>query len=161
MRESEFTDPVLHFSVSVPAPVEDVWDAWTTQEGIESFFAPECSVELEVYGDYEMYFNPDQPDGERGGEGNKILSFEKPEFLAFTWNAPLKFSEIRRQRTVVYVRLQEEEEESTRVELTHIGWPSGDIWKECRKYFDEAWGDVVLPHLKRRFEEGPIDWGKR
>lgn len=57
--------------VTVDAPVSDVWEAWTTREGVASFFAPDCRIELEVGGAYEMYFIPDAEPGQRGGEGGK------------------------------------------------------------------------------------------
>ena len=31
-------------------------------------------------------------------------------------------------------------------------------WDQSFDYFTRAWGEVVLPRLKYRFEEGPIDW---
>ena len=29
------------------------------------------------------------------------------------------------------------------------------------EYFERAWGQVVLPRLRYRFERGPIDWDQR
>jgi uncharacterized protein YndB with AHSA1/START domain len=36
--------------VAVPTSLDEVWNAWTTKQGLESFFAPECHVELKLYG---------------------------------------------------------------------------------------------------------------
>jgi uncharacterized protein YndB with AHSA1/START domain len=32
-------------SIDVPASLDRVWDAWTTREGITSFFAPDARIE--------------------------------------------------------------------------------------------------------------------
>ena len=61
--------------VIVAASVDEVWEAWTTEEGIQSFFAPACNVELRVDGPYEILFNPDAPVGERGAEGMRVMAF--------------------------------------------------------------------------------------
>jgi hypothetical protein len=46
----------------------------------------------------------------------------------------------------------------TRLRFTHLGWGEGADWDKAYEYFDHAWGAVVLPRLKHRFEKGPLDW---
>ena len=58
------------------------------QEGVKSFFAPDCKVDLRPDGKYEMYFNPEAPWGERGGEGLRVMSVQPMKMFSFTWNAP-------------------------------------------------------------------------
>ena len=77
----------IRCNVLVRATVAEVWDAWTTEEGIESFFAPQSKVGLRVGGPCEIFFNPNAPSGERGGEGMRILAIQPPKMLAFTWTA--------------------------------------------------------------------------
>jgi hypothetical protein len=66
------TGLAIRKAVVVPAAVEDVWEAWTTEQGVKTFFAPGASVELAIGGNYEMYFAPQQPKGLQGSEGCKI-----------------------------------------------------------------------------------------
>jgi hypothetical protein len=42
--------------------------------------------------------------------------------------------------------------------FTHLGWGEGEDWDKAYAYFDHAWGAVVLPRLRQRFEKGPLDW---
>jgi hypothetical protein len=35
---------MLSTELEVNAPIEKVWDAWTTPDGIETFYAPDCFV---------------------------------------------------------------------------------------------------------------------
>jgi uncharacterized protein YndB with AHSA1/START domain len=74
--------------VIVNAPVQKVWQAWTTTEGIRTFFAPDAHVELRVDGPFEIFINPYAPPGEKGADGMKIIGFQNERMLSFTWNAP-------------------------------------------------------------------------
>jgi uncharacterized protein YndB with AHSA1/START domain len=156
--QSRRAETIIREEVIVDATVDEVWDAWTTEAGIQSFFAPACNVELRVDGPYEILFNPDAPTGERGAEGMRILAFQPKTMLAFTWNAPPHLSQVRGQLTHVLIRLQRCEEGRTRVTLTHSGWGEGGQWDEAFAYFEEAWGRIVLPRLRYRFSVGPVDW---
>lgn len=141
----------------VPAPASDVWQAWTTQEGVTTFFAPKANVELAIGGRYEMLFNPEAPPGSQGGEGLRVLSYLPEEMLSFTWNAPPHLPNVRRERTWVVVQFEPRAENKTWVGLTHLGWGEGSEWDQAYAYFTQAW-DVVLARLVHRFEVGPIDW---
>jgi uncharacterized protein YndB with AHSA1/START domain len=156
--ESRERERVIRVEVIVDAAGEDVWEAWTTEAGVRSFFAPACNLELRVDGPYEILFNPDAPAGERGAEGMRVLAFQPRRMLAFTWNAPPHLSTVRGQLTHVLIRLQPWEEGHTLVTLTHSGWGEGGEWDEAFQYFERAWGDIVLPRLRYRFSVGPVDW---
>ena len=140
----------------VPAPVEDVWLAWTTPEGITTFFAPACNVELRVGGPYEILFYPDNPPGWRGAEDLKVLDFREGEMLSIEWNSPPQWPEVRKIKTCVVIEL-ELAEGGTKLTMTHDGWREGKDWNEVFEYFQGAWDDV-LGRLVQRFESGPIDW---
>jgi uncharacterized protein YndB with AHSA1/START domain len=148
----------LHFSAIIAAPIVEVWQAWTTLQGVKSFFAPDCLIDLRPGGAYEMYFDLDSKPGDRGGEGCMILAIDEPHMLSFSWNAPPEFPEIRKQRTHVTVLFEEFDDNKTKVILTHDGWGNTDDWKQVQRYFIRAWGEIVLPRLQRRFVEGPINW---
>jgi PTH1 family peptidyl-tRNA hydrolase len=145
-------------SVRVPAPREEVFDAWTTVEGARTFFAPDASIELKPGGAYELYW--DEQPGDRGSEGCKVLAYRRPQFLVFSWNAPPEIPTLRKKRakTRVEVRLEEAGDE-TEVTLTQSGWGKGADWDECFHYFERAWA-LVLSRLKARFQSGPIDWAQ-
>jgi len=148
-------------TVTVDAPVNDVWEAWTTDDGARTFFGRDARIELRPGGAYEIYFDPDAPEGDRGSEGCKVLAYRKPQFLVFSWNAPPEIPSLRkgRAKTRVEVRL-EPVADHTDVSLTHSGWGTGADWDETFGYFERSW-DVVLGRLKGRFDEGPFDWSTR
>ncbi len=157
----EKAERAVHAEVTVDAPLRDVWQAWTTEAGVRSFLAPACHIELRVGGAYEMYFNLDAPQGQRGGEGVTLLALQPPSMLSFTWNAPPELPAVRPQRTHVTVRLFAASPRTTLVTLHHDGWGEGGEWEQAFRYFESAWGEVVLPRLRYRFAEGPVDWANR
>ncbi|MFQ5694735.1 MAG: DUF6265 family protein [Terriglobia bacterium] len=147
----------LHKEATVPASLEEIWQAWTTEEGVTSFFAPQAHVEPVLGGLYELYFDPSQPYGSRGSEGCRIHSFVPLKLLAFQWSAPPHLSQVRPLRTLVFVRFYELGPKETRVTVTHSGWGEGEQWDKAYAYFDSAW-DAVLGNLEYRFTVGPVDW---
>jgi len=138
--------------VIVNAPVSEVWNAWTTEEGVKSFLAPAAHVDARVDGPFEILFDPSKPAGEQGSEGMRFLAIQPMKMIAFTWNAPPHLPEIRKQRTHVTVRFERVDETHTRVNLTHVGWGSGGQWDEAFVYFQKAWNGFVFPALRKRFE---------
>ena len=40
------SERAINEKITVKANVDDVWKAWTTTEGVKSFFAPDAKVEL-------------------------------------------------------------------------------------------------------------------
>ncbi len=147
----------LKKETTVQAEIGEVWDAWTTVDGVKSFFAPDANIELRLGGPYEMYFNPNAPPGTRGGENLRILSYLPPEMISFEWNAPPDFPRLRKVKTWVVVQLKPEDQGRTHVTLTHCGWRDGLEWDEVYNYFEKAW-TLVLGRLQQRFLYGPIDW---
>jgi uncharacterized protein YndB with AHSA1/START domain len=144
--------------VTIDAGVKDVWSAWSTDDGVRSFFAPASKIDLKVYGDYEIYFNPEGKAGERGAEGTKILAIQPEKMLTFTWNNPPILPGIRWDYTTVILRFKPVSEKQTRVTLYQVGWGEGEEWDKAYEYFNKAWSMIVLPRLQHRFKVGPIDW---
>jgi len=143
--------------IVVPAPINAVWQSWTTKAGIESFFAPEAEVDAKVGGAFHIHINPFGEPGMKGADDMRFMALQAPTMLSFDWNAPPSLPEIRKQRTFVVVRLADVDGKSTRVSLHHTGWGTGGEWDKTFAYFDRAWGNV-LASLKKRHETGPIDW---
>jgi uncharacterized protein YndB with AHSA1/START domain len=150
-------EKAIEREVLVNAPVEKVWQAWTTTNGIKTFFAPDAHVDLRVDGAFEIFINPYAPPGQKGADGMRILGFQKERMLSFTWNAPPDLPEARKQRTVVIVRLAPMGDGKTRLTLHHLGWGEGGEWDKAFAYFSEAWPHV-LQNLQDSFTTGPKDW---
>jgi uncharacterized protein YndB with AHSA1/START domain len=144
-------------SIDVPATLDEAWDAWTTREGIVSFFAPDAEIEPRVGGAFHIHIDPGAPAGSKGADDMRFMALQPKQMLSFDWNAPPSLPEARAQRTFVIVRFERLSGQLTRVTLHHTGWGAGGEWDKAYLYFDRAWG-TVLGNLKKRFEQGPQDW---
>ncbi len=152
-------DKVNLYEFIVNAPVKDVYRTWTTGEGLESFFAPECHINLNLFGDLHCYFFPQNKPGQRGAEDEKIISFEENKMLSFTWGFPTSLMNLRNtQKTIVLLRFEDLGNGQTKVQFTQSGWGSSEEWQLGREYFLEAFGNVVLARFRYRFAHGPVDW---
>ncbi len=144
-------------SVVVAATLDQAWDAWTTREGIQSFFAPDAKVEPRVGGAFHIYIDPGAPAGAKGADDMRFLAVQPRKMISFDWNAPPHLPLARAQRTFVVVRFEPLGAQETRVTLHHTGWGDGGEWDQAHAYFERAWGGV-LANLKKRFDSGPQDW---
>lgn len=157
---TEVSDKILLKDVTIPAPVADVWNAWTTDEGVRSFFSPNTNVMLAPGGPFEICFLMDNPYGLRGSEDCRFLSYVPEKMLSFEWNAPPEFGPLRDIRTIVVIFFEPVSPKETRLIFHHTGWGKGEDWDKLYGYFDRAWG-YVLGNLKKRFESGPLEWGAK
>lgn len=143
--------------IDINASLDQAWEAWTTREGIISFFAPDAKIEPHVGGAFQVYIDPLAPPGMKGADDMRFMALQPKKMLSFDWNAPPSLPEARQQRTFVVIRFEPVNDKTTRVSLFHTGWGEGGEWDKTYTYFDRAWGNV-LGNLKRRFDSGPLDW---
>jgi len=143
--------------VEVAATLDQAWDAWTTRDGITSFFAPEANVEPRAGGAFQIYMDPLARPGLKGADDMRFMAMQPKKMLSFDWNAPPHLAEARQQRTFVVVRFEPLSDRLTKVTLHHTGWGDGGEWDQTFAYFDRAW-TAVLGNLKKRFDSGPQDW---
>lgn len=149
---------ILAMSIEINASVDSVWSRWTTESGRKKFFAPSSKMELTTLGFMEILFVPQAPEGQRGAENNRVLSFQDKQMLSFTWDAPPSFPEVRKQRTIVVVRFEKLTDKKTKLTLRQMGWGHGADWDGVYNYFTKAWSEMVLPNLKYSLEVAAVDW---
>lgn len=150
-RPGDLSDRTIVVARTLRGSPRDVWELWASSAGLAAWLLPTTKIELRIGGAYELYFMPDAPEGTRGGEGNKVLSFVPGRMLSFTWNAPPTLPTTRDQRTWVVLDFTAAEG-GTRVRLEHLGWPEsgwrGETeWPATFDYFVAAW-DRVLDALE-------------
>jgi uncharacterized protein YndB with AHSA1/START domain len=143
--------PDIVVTRTINAPVAEVWKAWTTPEGIESFFAPKAAkVEPWPGGAFELWFGVNLPEGTRGSEGCKVHSVKPMEQFVFEWNSPPTIPVIRPLRTLVYLDFKPLPDNRTEVTLRNFGYGEGEDWAKTKAYFAAAW-PAVMASLEKRF----------
>ena len=146
---TETDDRVIRKEVIVPGTREDAWKLWTTTDGLRSWFTPNSSVDLKIGGKFEILFSVDAPEGLRGSEGCRILSYLPNEMLSFEWNAPPSLGDMRDLHHFVVIQFEQVTPDSVKVKLSELGFGKGEGWDSVYKYFDDAWGRVLEAFAKR------------
>lgn len=141
--EGEAVRRVLLKERVVDAQVAEVWEKWTTAEGLESFLCERAEIDLAPGGSYEVLLSLDAPEGERGCEGCQVVAVEPQSTLVFTWNLPPSIPRLRFEKTNVSIDLEMVEPGRTRVRLLSLGWGTGEEWEAGYAYFDRAWPTVL------------------
>jgi uncharacterized protein YndB with AHSA1/START domain len=150
--KSAMAEQALVIEVTVPAPLSEVWKAFTTSEGLSTWLTPGAVVDLREGGEWTAHF----PGGSTGG--GTILSFVPEKELVLSALAPDKFPTVRAARTKARFSF-EAQGGSTVVRLTQTGWREGEEWVKAYEYLTVG-NAQLLATLHHRFVSGPIDWTK-
>ena len=129
------------------APVERVFDAWTSEEVLKRWFhaereweTSEASVDLRVGGDLRVVMRNPEKDEEYGG-GGRYTVIEPPDRLAFTWVWDREAHE-----SLIEIEF-EEEGDGTLVRFTH----SGLLDEEAVRSHEHGWNGC-FENLERALE---------
>ena len=122
---AQAAERAIEKEVVVNATLDQAWEAWTTREGIRSFFAPDAVVEPRVGGAFHIHMDPGGAPGMKGADEMRVMALQPKKMLSFDWNAPPHLPEARAQRTFVVVRFAALDDKTTRVTLHHTGWGDG------------------------------------
>jgi uncharacterized protein YndB with AHSA1/START domain len=116
--------------------VEDVWDAITNAERIPRWFLP-ISGELRLGGRYQL----------KGNAGGEITRCDPPRHLAVTW-------EYGGDVSWVEVRLAEDPEKGTRLQLEHVAYVDDARWTEFGPGAVGVGWDLTLIGLGKHLSSG-------
>ncbi len=143
-------EKALKFEVVVPAKPADVWQAFTTGAGLQTWLWQDCTVDLREGGGWIVHY----PGGKTGG--GTVVSFRDREELVLHAMAPERFPEVRKIGTTAVFAFALEGDQ-TRVTLTQTGWREGKEWDDAYDYLAEG-NAQLLAQLYTRFTRGPIAW---
>jgi len=142
----------LDFAVTVPAGVDQVWDAFTTVPGLTSWLAPQAAVDPQPGGKWEVSFGPGSSTA-----GGTIVLVQPKSLLAIAAMAPEQFPTVRRERTTAVFLFEPAGPNATTVRLAQTGWKQGEEWDKAYAYL--AGGNAqLLEMLYHRFAVGPMAW---
>ncbi|MEZ5514422.1 MAG: SRPBCC domain-containing protein [Steroidobacteraceae bacterium] len=152
---------VLIHEVQVPAAIARVWDAFTTDEGFQSWAAPFARVDLRVGGVIESSYQLTASAGDAGNIKNHILAYVPQRMLALqATDAPPNFPypELLPELFSV-VEFEAIDAVNTRIRMYGMGYRADPRHEQLLQMFREA-NRWTLTQLVRRFETGPVDWRK-
>lgn len=151
LQASAAPDAIVHDAV-VNAPVNQVWDAFTTKDGIESWMAATGDVDPRVGGKMRVTHRKGADlDGETAIH-QTILSVDPQRMLSFrTVKSPEDFpfaATIGRTWTVIY--FEAIDANRTRVTAKMLGYGSDPELQKMRAFF-EVGNKATLDALIKRF----------
>lgn len=136
------TSPLITEGI-VDAPVEAVWAAWTTNEGLRSWLAPHVSIDFRIGGLIRTNYNAAGVLGDAQTIENTILSFEPGRMLSIkVTKAPENFpfpNAVREMWTVMY--FDPNGESQTIVRVVGLGFGPDEESQGMRAFFER--GNVV------------------
>ncbi|MFO1445417.1 SRPBCC domain-containing protein [Bacillus sp. Bva_UNVM-123] len=153
--ESTTKETIIKKEILIESPLNLVWYAWTISERVSEWFAPETFIEPKVGGAYELYFVPGNKTG-MNTKGCKVTKIVEQDELHFTWKGPDQFANMMNQEdqlTLVKVRFNKNDYNSTKVTIEHTGFKDADNWTDAIDWHNMAWAGV-LSSLKSSLEKG-------
>ena len=145
---------VIRHEVVIDAPLSEVWNAWTTEEGLKRWTGYSSKIELRVGGAFEWVMLPENPRGLRGTEGCQILTYLPERLFSFSWNATPTMTELRKQgaRAHVVIELDEIATDRVKLSLSMLGFGKSEEWEHFHDSFERGW-QFFLGKLKNQLEQ--------
>ena len=140
----------------IDAPIHEVWNAFTTTEGLKSWMAPLADIELRVGGKMRVNYNPGRTLGDEKTIENTILSFEPERMLSIQATRPpagFPFpTAIKDMWTVL--RFEPVGADHTRLIITGMGFGESEESVKMRDFFDKG-NAHTLEQLRKKFAGMP------
>jgi uncharacterized protein YndB with AHSA1/START domain len=143
----------LRFEVVVAGSIDQVWNAFTTADGLASWLWRDVRVDARPGGDWLALF----PQTTGGGT---IISLAPKRQIVISALAPDKFPAVRAARTEATFEFSPISPTSTRVTLVQTGWQAGAEWDAAYEYLADGNAEL-LTQLYQRFVTGPIAWPQK
>ncbi len=138
------------------APVHEVWKAFTTTEGLQSWMAPLADIDLRVGGKMRVNYNAGGTLGDEKTIENTILSFEPERMLSIQATRPpagFPFpTAIQDMWTVL--RFEPVGADRTRLIITGMGFGESEESVKMREFFDKG-NAHTLDQLRKKFAAAP------
>jgi len=148
-------DRTLVHEAVIAAPVAQVWDAFTTAEGFQSWAVPLAEIDLRVGGSIRSNYNPNGTIGDAGTIVNEILAYEPQRMLAIrNTKAPEGFPNAElftKTWSVLHFEPVDDLRDRTRVRLVGLGYGEGGAWDDLYAFF-KAGNAQSLEALRKKFE---------
>lgn len=142
----------LRHEVIVDAPIEKVWEAFTTKEGLQSWMAPKVEIDLRLGGKMRSVMDANVSVGDDTTIESTILSLEPLRMISLRpTKAPGNFpfpNAMKKAWSVVYFdRLGER---ATKLTMIGLGYTDEPESMQMRELFDKG-NAMMLERLRERF----------
>jgi uncharacterized protein YndB with AHSA1/START domain len=152
MLPAATVEPVVTESI-VNAPVEAVWNAFTTRQGLESWMVARTEIDLKVGGLWRTSYSKESTLDDDAAIHHMILAYDPGKMFSFrTVKSPKGFpfpNAILKAWTVVY--FEPVGDRQTKVTARMLGYTDEDESQSMRTFFERG-NRETLDNLIKRFE---------
>ena len=140
----------------VNAPLDQVWAAYTTKAGLESWMVAHAEIDLKIGGKLKTQYDPAGTTDDDKSIENTILSYEPMRMVSLKVSrAPQGFpfpTAITNMWTVVY--FEAKGEKATWVREVSMGFGKDEESQKMREFFKRG-NAITLEELQKRFAAKP------
>jgi uncharacterized protein YndB with AHSA1/START domain len=146
---------IVHDGI-VEAPLEAVWAAWATSDGLRSWLAPHAEIDLRVGGLMRTNYSAQGVLGDPQTIENTVLSFEPQRMISIkVAKSPTGFpfpNAIKQMWSVIY--FEAAGATRTKVREVSLGFGTDEESQKMRAFFDQG-NATTLKQLQRHFSGTP------
>jgi uncharacterized protein YndB with AHSA1/START domain len=158
MEGKKTTDRTIHLDTFVDLSPSEVFQLWTSADGVKTFFAADGRIDARPGGcDTIIFFPSEDPEGHsHGTKGARVLEHVPNRKLAFDWitfagdeilghNAPPAERNVKPLPTWVEINFEpiEGQANRTHVFFANYGFRDGEKWEKSYRWFGKAWKGVL------------------
>lgn len=133
------------FVAELEAGIDDVWDAFTTNEGLRMWMAPLVEIDLAVGGTIRSSYDPGGTLGDEGTITNTILAYDPKRMLALKatgYPEGFPFAEAARATWSVFY-FEELSKDRTAVTIVGLGYTDSEESTKLRAFFEPANAELL------------------
>lgn len=129
---------VLRVETTLQQPLERVWKAFATEEGLKCWIAPVVRLDLRTGGSLSTNYDKAATIGSPGTISLVVLNYVEDQEITFkvklnsTFSERLQSEDGNLQEVVVFHRLPNG---GTKVVSSMVGWRSGEEWDKAFEFF--------------------------
>lgn len=131
-------EKVLRLEVILPADIKEVWDLFTTDEGLKKWIAPLAHIELKTGGYILTNYDKSKSLTDSSAIKLSIVNYIEHELFTLRVNLNNNFSKaVQRedgnlQEIIQFIEL---EPKKTKIISSMVGWGQGDDWTKAYNFF--------------------------
>ncbi len=156
----------LRWEVELDTGVSEAWAAFTTEEGMRAWIAPQVQVDFRIGGLIRSNYDPEAATDDPSWIETRVLAYEPERVLCWkTAKSPAGFAHAAVvEQAWSVIRFEPIGPERTRVVLTSCGWGEGPQWDAALEFFNRG-NAYLLEKLEAHFAAesvaDPLDILKR
>lgn len=138
----------------VQAALDDVWQAFSTTKGLQSWVAPLADIDLQVGGKWRANYNKDGRLGDANTIENTILSYDPPRMLSLKATGfpdGFAFEETAKKTWSIFY-FEAIDNNKTLITIVGLGYDDSEQSQKMKAFFKPA-NEYSMAQLKKALEQ--------